>query len=115
MPGTTVFQAQGHCLHVRLSCRRAAHNPLLLACSPLLLLLVNLRSRHKKPAEGTTRLLKQWELAALASFQLLQVTALPTFDKNKQLAGGEKQGLSQRRKRVKAEALGLGLVGSAGT
>lgn len=96
MPGMTVFQAQEHQLHTRLSYRRAAHS-----CTPLLLLLVSLRSRYKKPVEGTMRLLKQWELAASASFQLLQVTALAAFNKTKQLAGGEKRGLSQRRKRVK--------------
>lgn len=90
------------------------HTALASSLPQLVSLLISFRCRHKKLAEGTAQLLEQWELAASASFPLLRAVALPAFDKIKQLAGGEKQALSQRRKRVKAEALGLGLIGSAG-
>lgn len=89
LPGMTMFEGQGHCLHTRLSCRTSAHHPLPLACSSLLLLLAGLRSQHKKLVVGTTELLKQWELAALSSFKLLQLTA-PVTKPRSSLVGRSK-------------------------
>lgn len=64
--------------------------------------------------EGTRQLLKQWELAALAPFQLLHGTALPAFDKSKQPPNAEKGHLRQRTEKKQTETLGLGLIGSTG-
>lgn len=103
------------CRPKALAWSRAEPHTALASGLPLLMsLLISSRRRHKELAEGTAQLLELWELAASASFPLLRAAELPAFDKIKQLAGGEKQALSQRRERVEAEALGLGLIGSAG-
>lgn len=56
--------------------------------------------------EGTRQLLKQWELAALAPFQLLHGMALPAFDKTKQTA--EKWHLRQRMEKKEGRSFGPG-------
>lgn len=106
MPGTMVFEA------IASTPGWLVEHLLTIPCpSTLLLLLASLRSQHKKLVEGTTELLKQWELVALPSFQLLQPTA-PVTKPSSSLVGRSK--VWAKEEGAKAEASGLGLTGSTG-
>lgn len=67
-----------------------------------------LKISAQEAVEGTRQLLKQWELAALAPFQLLHGTALPAFDKTKQPPSAEKWRLRQRMEKKEGRSFGPG-------
>lgn len=80
-----------------------------LAFSPALMLLESWRSQHRKlwrAQDSYWR--KQWELAALAPFQLLHGTALPAFDKTKQPPSAVKWRLRQRMEKKEGRSFGPG-------